>query len=149
MKINAFVEPNNPNAVFPQIAKPNIMDFRSHKMALGGTTAMHNFRKIHSALSKKSKYPTIVKTTADLEREALEELNRMEVVESAEEDDGGASPVEMQYAKSKAKKDYSIADIMELESKLSINKKKPQPKQDQSKPIQKKEKKKYQTKRSK
>lgn len=30
---NAFVEPSNPNAVFPQHAKPHIIDFRAHKMA--------------------------------------------------------------------------------------------------------------------
>ncbi len=99
------------------------MDFRSHKMALGGYTAMNNFRKIHSATAKQSKYATIVKTVEDLEREAQEEQNRMDDVESEEEE----APAKVQVAKSKAKKDYSIADIMELDSKLSITKKKAAP----------------------
>jgi hypothetical protein len=64
--VNAFVEPNNPEAVFPQIAKPNIMDFRSHRMALGGFTAVNNFRKIHSENAKKSKYESVVKTSEQL-----------------------------------------------------------------------------------
>ena len=83
--VNAFVEPNNPAAIFPQIAKPNIMDFRSHRMALGGFTAMNNFRKIRSENAKKSKYESIVKTKEDLEREALLQDNQMD--ESSSDDD--------------------------------------------------------------
>jgi hypothetical protein len=45
------------------------MDFRSHKMARGGWTGVHNFRKIHSKTATKSKYESIVKTTEDLERD--------------------------------------------------------------------------------
>ena len=69
---NAFVEPNNPNAVFPQHAKPHIIDFRSHKMAASGFTSIGNFRKMFSDRAKKSKYEPVIKTAADLEREAEE-----------------------------------------------------------------------------
>ncbi len=43
--VNAFLEPNNPNAVFPQTAKPIIPDFRVHRMENGGLTAVGVFRK--------------------------------------------------------------------------------------------------------
>lgn len=115
------MEPNNPQASFPQIAKPNIMDFRSHKMAKGGWTGMYNFRKIHSESAQKSKYPTVVKTKEDLEREEQEQSEAME--ESEEE---------VQVATSKpavakgGKKAYSIDDIMHLDSQLTIGKKKKQ-----------------------
>ena len=69
-KANAFVEPNNPNAVFPQIAKPDIMDFRSHKIINGGLAAINTFRKLHNDKCKKSKYVNIVKTAEELEEEA-------------------------------------------------------------------------------
>lgn len=62
MKANAFVEPNNPDAQFPQIAKPDIMDFRSHKMAKGGYAATNVFRKHLSETAQKSKYVGVVKT---------------------------------------------------------------------------------------
>ena len=42
---NAYVEPNNPKAVFPQHSKPHILDFRSHKMAGDGFASRFNFRK--------------------------------------------------------------------------------------------------------
>ncbi len=44
---NAYLEPENPSASFPQIGKPNIMDFRSHKMAGGGYTGVGTFRKTY------------------------------------------------------------------------------------------------------
>jgi hypothetical protein len=61
-KPNAFVEPENPDALFPQIAKPDILDFRSHKMTNGGFAAIGVFRKHRSEKSIKTKYPTIVRT---------------------------------------------------------------------------------------
>jgi len=61
-KPNAFVEPNNPEALFPQISKPDIHDFRSHKMANGGLAAIGVFRKHTSVNAQKTKYPTIVRT---------------------------------------------------------------------------------------
>ncbi|CDW87144.1 UNKNOWN [Stylonychia lemnae] len=140
VKANAFVEPNNPQAVFPQIAKPNIMDFRSHKMAKGGWTGVNNFRKIHSENAIKSKYESVVKTNEDLERDAQNKEQQME----------SDSEEEVQVAQSKAKKNYTIDDIMQLDSKLSIGKKKKQaaPALQASNPV-KKEKKKVFSKKSK
>eukprot|EP00347_Sterkiella_histriomuscorum_P023071 403336062 len=121
IKPNAFVEPKNPQAIFPQIAKPNIMDFRSHKMAKGGWTGMYNFRKMHSATAKRSKYESIVKTQEELDREEIERENHQDMEDESSEEE--VAPV---VVTSKAKKDYSIDDIMQLESKLSIGKKKKQ-----------------------
>jgi hypothetical protein len=52
LPVNAFLEPNNPNAVFPQHAKPHILDFRSHKIAGSGFASVGNFRKMLSATAK-------------------------------------------------------------------------------------------------
>ena len=68
-KPNAFVEPDNPEAHFPQIAKPDIHDFRSHKMANGGLAAIGVFRKHRSANAEKTKYPTIVRTAEQIAEE--------------------------------------------------------------------------------
>ena len=57
---NAYLEPNNPTAVFPQWDRPDILDFRSNKIAGGGLTVVGTFRKHLSANSKKSKYQTVV-----------------------------------------------------------------------------------------
>ena len=112
MPPNAFVEPTNPDALFPQIAKPNIWDFRSHRMATGGRTAVHNFRKIHSEASKKSKYASVVKTTEEL---VDEEASMTGENEQSEQE-------EAQVAQSKPKKDLSVNDIMDLD-RLTIGKK--------------------------
>ena len=69
---NAFVDPTNPDAVFPQHSKPHIIDFRSHKMAMSGLASRHVFRKHFASNSIKSKFQTIVKDKADLEREEEE-----------------------------------------------------------------------------
>ena len=55
---NAFVDPNNPEAVFPQHAKPDLIDFRSNNIADGSKTVVGAFRMN----KRKSKYATIVKT---------------------------------------------------------------------------------------
>lgn len=60
LRANAYVEPNNPNAVFPQNAKPHIIDFRAHKMAQSGFASRFNFRKQMSNRATGSKYQTIV-----------------------------------------------------------------------------------------
>ena len=44
---NAFLEPDNPEAVIPKIAKPNIQDYRSHKIEMGGYAAVGTFRKTY------------------------------------------------------------------------------------------------------
>ena len=72
LPVNAFIEPNDPNAIFPQYPKPNILDFRSHKMAGDGFASIGNFRKSMSTNSKKSKYETIVKTPEMLIAEQIE-----------------------------------------------------------------------------
>jgi hypothetical protein len=71
LKPNAFLEPNNPKAIFPQHAKPHILDFRSHKIAGSGFASIGNFRKILSATAKKSKYDSRVKTPSEIERDEL------------------------------------------------------------------------------
>ena len=74
LPVNAFLEPNNPLAVFPQVKKPHILDFRCHKMAGGAQSAIGCFRKFGVANNAKiSKYATVVTTTAQIEaREAAE-----------------------------------------------------------------------------
>ena len=52
--------------------QPNILDYRSHKMAGDGFASIGNFRKSMSRNSKKSKYETIVKTTEDMLAEKIE-----------------------------------------------------------------------------
>lgn len=115
------------------------MDFRSHRLAKGGWTAVNNFRKIHSETAKKSKYASVVKTAEDIEREANQTEQAM---------DEDSSEEEVQVAESKAKKEYTIDDIMQLDTKLSISKKKKTPVDNKSRGI-KKEKKKVQAKKSK
>ena len=66
---NAYLEPDNPLAVFPQVKKPQILDFRCHKMAGGGQAAIGVFRKHLSANSKKSKYAPVIKTAEEIEAE--------------------------------------------------------------------------------
>ena len=68
-KPNAFVHPNNPSAVFPQIKKPDILDLRISRIKNGGLAAGGVFRKHLSATAKQSKFPTIVKTTEMLQKE--------------------------------------------------------------------------------
>ena len=75
LKKNAFLHPNDPDAVIPQFAKPDILDFRSHKMIGGGLTGANNFRKMYSANAKKSKYAAVIRTpemiAADERKEAI------------------------------------------------------------------------------
>lgn len=85
---NAFLHPNNPMAVFPQTAKPEILDLRSHKMELGGYAAVGVFRKINSEKAKKSRWSTVAKNAAQLAKEEAgqnaendEEMSAEEVAE--------------------------------------------------------------------
>ena len=116
-KPNAFVEPNNPAAVFPQIAKPDIHDFRSHKMPNGGLAAIGVFRKHLSEKTEKSKYPTIVKTAEMLAAEEAEEENKMN--DSSSEDEAPQIAISAPKAKT-----YTIDDIMTLDKSLKLTKKK-------------------------
>jgi hypothetical protein len=47
-------------------------------MAMGGLTAVNNFRKIHSENAKKSKYASIVKTAEELEEVSMSEESEEE-----------------------------------------------------------------------
>lgn len=83
---------------------------------------MYNFRKIHSENAKKSKYESVVKTKEDLEKEEYDNLNNADM-----QDDSDEEEEQQQVATSKAagkKKNYTIDDIMQLDTKLSIGNKK-------------------------
>ena len=123
LPVNAFVEPNNPEAVFPQHAKPHILDFRSHKMAASGFASVGNFRKIMSNRTKKSKYETIIKTPVELEAERIEnEMNQQMEEERKKqqmEDDDEVDASKMKKA------DYTIDDITQgMTKQMKISKKK-------------------------
>ena len=49
---NAFLEPNNPLAVFPQVKKPQIIDLRNNKIEGGGLVAIGALRKHLSKTAK-------------------------------------------------------------------------------------------------
>lgn len=122
-------------------------------MAKGGWTGMYNFRKIHSENALKSKYPTVVKTMEDLEKEELEQEHNQDMEDEESEEEKMQVATSKQATKNDKKAGaYTIDDIMELDSKLTIGKKKKQSapvvvaKKDDAK---KKEKKKVFTKKSK
>ena len=124
LKPNAFLEPHNPNAIFPQHAKPHILDFRSHKMAGSGFTSIGNFRKMLSATAKRSKYDSVVRTPSEIERDEIqaemEEQMRMEAQAKAADDSD-----EVDLDKLKKKKAYNVDDItMDLDKQMKITKKK-------------------------
>ena len=122
---NAFLEPNNPLAVFPQVKKPDIIDYRSHKMRLGGYAAVGMFRKIDNPNAKQSKYATIVKTTEMLEQEML----ARELAE-AEKMDVEVSETKKTEEKPSKPREITAKDIEEMQDMtmaLSIGKKKKQP----------------------
>ena len=75
-------------------------------MAGGGYTGVGTFRKTYQKNAKPPKYQTFVKTTEELEKE-----NNDQDADIAEEDDN-----EVQVAVSTNNKDYSIEDIMKMES---------------------------------
>ena len=96
---------------------------------------MYNFRKMYSETAEKSEYTAIVKTTEDLEKEAAQEHELME--------EDSESEAEVKPKKAAESKRYTVDDIMELGTKLSINKKKKAaakdvPKESDSKGIKKK-----------
>jgi hypothetical protein len=72
MKPNAFLEPNNPQAVFPQHAKPHILDMRCHKIAGSGFTSSGVGRKVLSGKTKKGKFAGSCQTTEELEIERIQ-----------------------------------------------------------------------------
>lgn len=82
LKTNAFLEPNDPNAVFPQRKKENNIDFRSTAVANSGLTVRFTSRKnVPGSTKQCSKFDTIVKTRAELDEE-----ERMAVINAKQED---------------------------------------------------------------
>ena len=69
MPKNAFLNPSDPSAVFPQHSKPHIIDMRSHKIAGSGFTSKGNFRKSMSDRTTKAKFATVAITAAELAEE--------------------------------------------------------------------------------
>ena len=66
LPVNAFLEPDNPCAVFPQVKKPDIVDMRSHKIREGSSCAIGVFRRAFSDNAKKSKYATVFRSPAQI-----------------------------------------------------------------------------------
>ena len=91
---NAYIEPENPNAVFPQHAKPHIIDFRDWKMAQSGFASRFNFRKnMSNRATRKTKYETTLRSNEEIEadriaKEMMEaEINGKEDGEDMSEDE--------------------------------------------------------------
>merc|ERR1712160_194411 len=53
------------------MGKPDIVDFRSHKMIGGGLTGRNNARKMYSAGRKKSKYSSVCVGPEEMEAEDI------------------------------------------------------------------------------
>ena len=92
------------------------MDFRSHKMAKGGLACVNTFRKANSVNAIKSKYTSVVRTAEQIaDEEAQAALDKDDYMESEEE--------EQEVKSITKKKAYTINDIMEIDTKLSLKKK--------------------------
>ena len=123
LKPNAYVEPNNPKAVFPQHPKPHILDFRAYKMPGAGFAGRFNFRKLNNPKAIQSKYVSVVKTRAELDAEEKQqeldqelEEERQKQAELDQEDEEDFSAI---------KKAYTVDDItMGMDSQLKLTKKK-------------------------
>ena len=113
LKPNAFLHPDNPNAEFPQVRKPDILDFRSHKMEKGGLCAIGVFRKHLSKNAKKSRWETVVKTRAELDAEEKGETTATEM--EAEE-------TPMQAVSQKVTKE-TMDELMAMTEKMALEKK--------------------------
>ena len=113
---NAFLEPDNPLSVFPQVKKPQILDFRCHKIAGGGQAAIGVTRKHLPTATKKSKYSTIVKTAEQI---AAEEAEADANVVTVGMDDEADEPVTVKSEK--ATKD-TMMELAALTEKLSLDK---------------------------
>ena len=85
MPKNAFLEPKNPNAVFPQTAKPVILDFRTHRMANGGLVAVGASRKHVQKNAKQPRYPTISKLAHEIEAEEAAAADEARLLAEEEE----------------------------------------------------------------
>ena len=83
VKPNAFLNPNNPNAVFPKTKKEEHIDFRSTAIENSGLTVRFTSRKNAYNTKNLSQYAAIVKTKEDLEaEEKLEKQKEQEKIEN-------------------------------------------------------------------
>ena len=126
---NAFLDPKNMAAVFPQIKKATIMDFRSHKMENGGLTATNVFRKHYTPGSIKSKYVARVVTAEELasgEKKSLLVARKTKVAVVEEEEDVAptvdeltalAAKMKISKAKKAAKKDVEMKETPKVSIK--------------------------------
>ena len=81
--------------------KPDIVDFRSHKMIGGGLTGRNNARKMYSAGRKKSKYSSVCVGPEEMEAEDIAEAIAKK-------------------AKEAAKPEMDVDELAELTDKLRI-----------------------------
>ena len=117
LPVNAYLEPDNPLAVFPQVKKPQILDFRCNKIAGGAQAAIGVNRKHLSENTKKSKYATVVITA---EQEAEEEEKRAAALNNTEQDMEDAEPVVM---KSEPATKEAMDELAAMTEKMTIDKK--------------------------
>ena len=124
---NAFVEPDNPLAVFPQVVRQDLIDYRCHKMEKGGQTAIGTFRKLPGTNARVSKYRTMPMSIEDynkMEMEKLAKKNKVKLDQEGEDDDDGDMEEDkddgMQYVQSNK---VTVEELAELTSKMSIDKK--------------------------
>ena len=117
LPVNAYLEPDNPLAVFPQVKKPQILDFRCNKIAGGAQAAIGVNRKHLSENTKKSKYAAVVVTA---EQEAEEEEKRAAALNSTEQDMEDAEPVVM---KSELATKEAMEELAAMTEKMTIDKK--------------------------
>ena len=83
LPVNAYLEPDNPLAVFPQVKKPDILDFRCHKIQGGAVAAIGSTRKLPGTNRKLAKYETVIKTREEIDAEEAEQTTNMEEEDAA------------------------------------------------------------------
>lgn len=125
--VNAYLHPKNPEAVFPQTAKPIIPDFRTHKMENGGLTAIGVSRKHHQPNAKKSKYADIIKTREECDQEeaAEAEAKRLKAEGLLEEEEMEVQNNVLMQGKHET---ITVDELTSMANKLKIGKKSKQQK---------------------
>lgn len=108
-KPNAFLHPDNPDAVFPQIKKPNIIDLRLHMIKNGGLAAPGVFRKHLSKNTKQSPYSIVNQPIEEMRKKAKQ------MPESESDDEPVAKP----------QKKTTVDDLTAMTAGLKIGKKRP------------------------
>ena len=113
-KPNAFLHPDNPDAVFPQIKKPNIIDLRLHMIKNGGLAASGVFRKHLNKNTKQSPYSIVNQPIEEMQTKAKQ------MPESDSDDEPVAKP----------QKKITVDDLTAMTAGLKIGKKRPKIDQD-------------------